>query len=141
MADNLKAFMLKNRATKENTLYPPSADFVDESGVPVPWTLKPITPEINDRLIREAMEPGVNASGNPIMKYNESLYRKNLIVESVVAPNLCNAELQDFYGVKEPGDLVNAMLNIKEYSQLFNKINEINGFTGNIDKKVDEAKN
>lgn len=141
MADNLKVFMVKNRAIKEPTKYPASVDFVDENGVPMEWVLKPLKPEDNDRLLNEATVADFDAKGNPILKGDESLYRKNLIVESVIFPNLNNAELQDFYKVKEPGDLVNAMLNIQEYKQLIDKIQEINGFKVNIDKKAKEAKN
>ncbi|VUZ28536.1 Uncharacterised protein [Acetobacterium wieringae] len=141
MADNLKAFMVKNRAVKEPTKYPASADFVDENGEPMEWVLRPVPPEKNDQLVGDSMIADFDAKGNPIMKFKESLYRKNLIVESVIFPNLNNAELQDFYKVKEPGDLVNAMLNINEYKQLVDKIQEINGFKVNIDKKAKEVKN
>ncbi|PKM75261.1 MAG: hypothetical protein CVU92_02305 [Firmicutes bacterium HGW-Firmicutes-17] len=141
MADNLKAFMVQNKAVKTLTKYPASIDFIDENGVPIDWVLKPTEPEDNDRLISEAMTADFDVKGNPILKYNESQYRKNLMVESVVSPNLNNAELQDFYKVKEPGALLNKMLNIKEYKQLFDKLQEINGFKVNTEEKVKEAKN
>jgi hypothetical protein len=141
MADNLKAFMVKNRAIKENTKYPASTDFADENGTPIDWVIRPVPPETNDRLVGDSLIADFDVKGNPVMKFKESLYRKNLIVESVVFPNLNNAELQDFYKVKEPGDLVNAMLNINEYKQLVDKIQEVNGFKVNIDEKAKEAKN
>jgi len=141
MADNLKAFMVKNRAIKEPTKYPASVDFKGENGEPMEWVLRPVTPEKNDQLLSEAVFPDVDAKGNLITKFREGEYRKNLMVESVIFPNLNDAELQNFYKVMEPGELLNAMLNIKEYKQLFDKIQEVNGFTAITKEKVDEAKN
>lgn len=141
MEDNLKDFMVKNRAIKEPTKYPASEVFIDKEGKAKEWVLKPILPEENDRLLSEAMVPDIDLQGNPVMKFRESEYRKNLMVESVIFPNLNDAELQNFYNVMEPGALLNAMLNIKEYKLLFDEIQEVNGFKVNIDKKVDEAKN
>jgi hypothetical protein len=132
--NSLQGFMRKNRATKTNINYKVSDD-LDE------FVLKPIKPKENDVLVNESMEASMDSEGNSIRIFNEAAYREKLIIASVTNPNLLNASLQDFYGVTEPGDLINEMLTISEYRNLFDKIQEINGFGVNLDKKVKEAKN
>lgn len=134
MAENLQGFMRKNRATKTNVNYKVSDD-LDE------FVLKPIKPKENDVLVNESMEASMDSEGNSIRIFNEAAYREKLIIASVTNPNLLNASLQDFYGVSEPGDLINEMLTISEYRNLFDKIQEINGFGANLKKAVKEAKN
>lgn len=141
MADNLKAFMVKNRAVKTNTKYAASEEFIGEDGKPIEWELKPLSPKKNDELIDVAMEVSIDKDGKAITRFSEAIYRERLIIESVISPNLDNAQLQDFYNVKEPGDLVNAMLNIKEYKALSDKIQEVNGFKKSMKKEVEEVKN
>ena len=71
-----------------------------------------------------------------------SKYMASLIIKSVVEPDLNCSELQDSYGVKNPRDLIMAMIDDPgEYNAFAEFINEFNGFNESIEDKVDEAKN
>jgi len=64
------------------------------------------------------------------------------IVASVVFPDLHNAELQDSYGVKEPEDLLFAMLDeAGDYQRLSAFIQNYNKLNVTMDEKIEEAKN
>ncbi len=74
-------------------------------------------------------------------KLDTAGYLNELIAESVVEPDLYNAELQDSYGVKTPGDLLYAMIDEPgEYQDLSEWVQNYHGFSTLDDKKA-EAKN
>lgn len=63
------------------------------------------------------------------------------MVHCVVYPDLYNKDLQDAYGVKDPVDLILAMLTPGEYTTLMEAVNSINGFDVTFEDKVEAAKN
>ena len=66
---------------------------------------------------------------------------RQMIVDSVVFPDLLSAELQDSYGVQTPQELLMEIMdNPGEYTDFSQFIQEINGFIP-LDTKVEEAKN
>lgn len=75
-------------------------------------------------------------------KMDTGLYIRKMIVASVVAPDLYDAELQDSYGVKTPEDLLLEMVDDPgEYNDLAAYVQKIQGFNVSFEEKVDEAKN
>ena len=65
-----------------------------------------------------------------------------MIAASVVMPDLLNAELQDSYGVKEPEDLLLAMVDDPgEYNDLAAFVQKFQGFNVSFEERVEEAKN
>ena len=59
----------------------------------------------------------------------------------MVEPDLCNAELQDSYGVKTPGDLLYAMIDEPgEYQDLSEWVQKFQGFD-TLEDKTKQAKN
>ena len=65
----------------------------------------------------------------------------DLVLKSLVYPDLNDKELQDSWGVMDSKELINAMLLPGEYSSLLQEVQKINGWDINIEDIKEEAKN
>lgn len=137
-------FMKANKTVKANEMHPVTKSLCDDEGNPLDWEFKHITSRENEN-IREACTREVPVTGKPNMyrpKMDTGLYIRKMIVASVVAPDLYDAELQDSYGVKTPEDLLLEMVDDPgEYNDLAAYVQKIQGFNVSFEEKVDEAKN
>lgn len=137
-------FMKANKTVKANEMHPVTKSLCDDKGNPLDWEFKHITSRENEN-IREACTREVPVTGKPNMyrpKMDTGLYIRKMIVASVVAPDLYDAELQDSYGVKTPEDLLLEMVDDPgEYNDLAAYVQKIQGFNVSFEEKVDEAKN
>lgn len=140
---NLSRFLANNKIKRENGTYAPSKAFVDEKGNPLDFVFRPVSSKENET-IREKHTKDVQINGKPNMfrpKLDTAGYLNELISESVVEPDLCNAELQDSYGVKTPGDLLYAMIDEPgEYQDLSEWVQKFQGFD-TLEDKTKQAKN
>lgn len=140
---NLSRFLAKNKIKRENAKYAPSKAFLDEKGKPLDFEFRPVTSKENVA-IKEKHTIDVQIAGKPNLfrpKLDTDAYINELIVASVVDPDLYNAELQDSYGVKTPGELLYAMIdNPGEYQDLSVWVQKYQGFETLEDKKT-AAKN
>ena len=136
--------MKENKAVKENTTYAATKSLKDENGMPLLWTIKPLSTKDNDN-IRDDCMMEVPVTGKPNMfrpKLNTSKYIAKMICACVVEPNLYDKELQDSYGVMTPEDLLREMVDDPgEYNDFATFVQNFNGFDTTIDDKVEEAKN
>lgn len=141
---NLTRFLKKNKITKPNEEYAATASLVDESGQPLKWEFKHISSKENE-LLRDECTIDVQVTGKPGMyrqKFKTREYLAKMVAESVVVPDLYNAELQDSYGVTTPTDLLYAMIDSPgEYQDLCVWVQKFQGFTETFEDKVEEAKN
>jgi hypothetical protein len=141
---DLRLFLKSNKKVKENTKYAATKSLCDKDGKPLEWTIKPLT-TTESELIRDDCTVEVPVTGKPGVyrtKLLTSKYMASLIIKSVIEPDLNSSELQDSYGVKNPRDLIMAMIDDPgEYNAFAEFINEFNGFNESIEDKVDEAKN
>lgn len=140
MAD-LKAFLACNVDKVENRKVVISNRFKDEKGNPIEWELKTLSAEDNDALERTCYVnvPVVGRKGQFTRELDRNKYTSLLLAETVVYPDLNNAELQDSYGVKTPDALLKKMLTLSEYNKLAEEL--ANASSENINDLVDEAKN
>lgn len=69
------------------------------------------------------------------------LYNSRLVVACCVEPNFKDAALQEKYGVRGAEDLIDKILKPGQYTDLLIAVQEINGFTDDINDLRDEAKN
>lgn len=141
---NLSRFLKKNKKQRENTTFAATKSLLDENGNALEWKIKPLTTKQNES-IREDSTIEVPIKGKAHMfrqKLNTSKYGTKLIVNSVLEPDLHNAELQDSYGVKTPDDLIQEMIDDPgEFAEFQKFIQEFNGFTEKESDEVEEAKN
>ena len=141
---NVKLFLKANKKVKPNAFYAASENFLNENGKSLEWEIKPLSTEDNERIkdecttIIETRDKGVKM--HP--KIDVKALQAKQITASVVFPDLHNAELQDSYGVKEPEELLFAMLdsagdyqNMVMFIQTYNKLNV------SLDDKIETAKN
>ena len=137
-------FMKANKIAKPNEKYAPTTTLQDENGKPLEWEFKQITSNENEAL-RDSCTIEVPVKGKPNLyrpKVKTAEYLAKMIVASTVYPDLYDKELQDSYGVMTPEELLYAMVdNAGEYQDFTVWMQKFQGFTKNLDDKVDEAKN
>ncbi len=137
-------FMKSNKAEKKNEMYAVTKSLCDEKGIPLEWEFRHITSKENE-ILREKCTLEVPVTGKPNVfrsKFRSGEYVKKMIAESVVMPDLMNAELQDSYGVKTPEDLLLEMVDDPgEYNDLAEFVQKFQGFDVSFEDKVKEAKN
>lgn len=138
------AFMKANKRVQENEFHPVTKFLCDENGEPLLWEFRHMTSKEHDKIRDNAMMD-VPITGKPNMyrqKLDTSKYTRNMVVASIVTPDLLDAELQDSYGVTKPDDLLLAMVdNPGEYSDLVAYVQRLQGFNASFEEEVEEAKN
>lgn len=108
-------------------------------GKPVPFILRAIDQETNDKLIRRAQRTN-KVNGQTVRELDTEKYGKLLISACVVEPNFKDAELCAYYKTVDPLDVPGKMLSSGEYAKLMQEINSLNGFE-DIDGLEETAKN
>ena len=143
MATNLKQFLKANKKKKEVVEYPVTASLCDDDGNPLMWKIRPITTKESED-IRERHTTEVPVKGKPGLyrnKFDSSAFVRDLLCQSVVEPNLYNAELQNSYGVKTPEELLVELVDDpSEYNNFASFVQNL-GSDSSFNDKVEEAKN
>lgn len=133
---SLTAFLKDNVANPfEEVEFVVSDRFKDDEG-PVAWKLRAMSPD--NALLASDRATVMNGRQSD---FKTSTYFKNVVAETVVYPNLRDKELQDSYGVMDPGQLLNKMLNSAEFNILLEKCLEINGLNKTFEDLKTEVKN
>ena len=135
---NLSAFL--NPIEKENKKVVVSDRFV-ENGKPVEWEIKTIAEEKEEAIRKSCTIKKKGKNGAMEKELDENLFNAKMAVESIVYPDLQNAELQDHYNALGAEDLLKKMLTSGEYWSFVLFIQEFNGYGKTLDDMVDEAKN
>lgn len=136
---DIKAFLLPPvmEETKEVVI---SKRAKREDGSPVPFVLRAIDQETNDKLIRRSQRR-VKMNGQLVTELDSEKYGKLLVQACVVEPDFKNTELCEYYKTVDPLDVPSRMLSSGEYARLMQEINTLNGFDDDIDAIEDTAKN
>jgi hypothetical protein len=135
---NLSAFL--NPIEKENKKVVVSDRFV-ENGKPVEWEIRTISEEKEEAIRKSCTIKKKGKNGAMEKELDENLFNAKMAVESIVYPDLQNAELQDHYNALGAEDLLKKMLTSGEYWSFVLFIQEFNGYGKTLDDMVDEAKN
>ena len=138
MEKNLNYFMPEvAKGKRENFEIVVSDRFIDEDGNPVAWTFRLLSAKEIDELKNAA-----------IVKKNKSLLKvdtKKLIVdtisETIIYPNLKSEELQNAYGAMNISELLDKMLEGREYERFTDKLMKAHGFMDDPDVIIGDAKN
>jgi len=135
-------FMKQNKKVRENAKVAVSELLVDENGNPLEWEIRPLTSAEVGRINNECTTEKTLPNGTVRRSVNGNKLTEKLICESVVVPDLLDADLQDSYGVKTPEDLIHQLLDDPgEYNALAIFIQQFNHLGKTLDEKVEEAKN
>ena len=147
-------FMKQNKKVRENAKVAVSELLVDEKGNPLEWEIRPLTSAEVGRINNECTTEKTLPNGTVRRSVNGNKLTEKLICESVVVPDLLDADLQDspdeipeLYrmikeDVKTPEDLIHQLLDDPgEYNALAIFIQQFNHLGKTLDEKVEEAKN
>lgn len=135
MSRSLNAFL--NPIQVENEFVVVSKRFV-EDGEPVKWEIKAITSAENDILLKKNTKRDAKKG---IETFDRVGYQNDLMVASVVYPDLHNAELQKSYGVMGASKLLGKMLTLGEATTLGIEIKRISGLDDDDENLVEQVKN
>lgn len=138
---DLSIFYAQNAMLETTLEIAVSPRFKDKQGKHALWTLRSITEAENEELRKAATKRVKGKNGNYLPELDHNEYMVRMLVASVVFPDLKNAELQKSYGVLGAESLVRKMLLPGEYSDLLEKVTEINGYDRSMQDLVDEVKN
>ena len=109
---------------------------------PFPFEIRSIT-EAENKTIRKTCQK-VEFDKKTRRKTTETdvdLYNSRLVATCCVEPNFKDAALQERYGVRGAEDLINLILNPGQYTDLLLAVQEINGFSDDVNDLREEAKN
>lgn len=140
---NLQAFFAQNAEKVGAVEEVVSTRFKDAEGNPMKWKFGAIDGKVDERIKKECTKevPVLGRKGVTIPKLDNDAYTTKLAIESIVFPDLKNAELQDSYGVKSAEDLFKVMLLIAEQTDAKVAAQKANGFKVDMEDLVEQAKN
>lgn len=118
------AFMAGAVEKIENKKVVVSSRFKDEKGKPIAFEIRALSADENDELQRRCMIsiPVPGQRGQYTRELDQIKYTAMLLTESVVYPDLNEAELQDSYGVRGGEALLRKMLYTGEYNMLAQEV-------------------
>ncbi|WP_270167589.1 phage tail assembly chaperone [Paenibacillus sp. SYP-B4298] len=138
---DLQAFFAQNAAVETTEEFIVSPRFKDKSGKPIPWKLRSMTQDENEEIRKSVTKRTKGKRGVYQTETDPHEYITRLTVASVVYPPLKDADLQKSYGVLGADKLLSKMLLPGEYSELVQRVQELNGFEQEMNELVDEVKN
>ena len=138
---DLKFFLKQNTIPVENQEVEVSKRFKDDAGNIVKFEIKSISNEMDDALRKQNTRQVKKAKGVIVPELDQQKYFVDLVLKSLVYPDLDDKELQDSWGVMDSRELINAMLLPGEYTALLQEVQKINGWDLNVEDIKDEVKN
>ena len=102
-----------------------SKRFVGADGEPVPFVIRVIDQETNDRLIKQSTKK-IKANGQVLQELDNIKYGKLLLAACTVEPNFKDSELCAYYKTMDPLEVPGRMLSVGEYNRLVGVIKELN---------------
>lgn len=136
---SLSAFLKQNALSVENEKHVISDRFADENG-PIPWEIRALSEDEN-QAIRKSCTKLSGRKGPKVPETDYNAYLAKLTAEAVVYPNLKDAKLQESYGALGADDLLKKMLTAGEYAELLAIVQDVSGFSEDMDDLIEEAKN
>ena len=138
---DMKSFLKQNVRKPEEEKVIATKRVLKENGEPEEWIIKAITNTTDDRLRKNNTKTVNRGKGVYVPELDTTAYLKDLVVNSVVYPDLENKEAQDSWNVMGTGQLLDCLLLPGEYNALVEKVQKINGWDISLPDLVDEAKN
>lgn len=134
--DKLMEFLMEQEVRENETVE------VDIAGFPYPFVVRATT-EDESKSIRKTCQKVTfdKKSRQKSAETDSDLYNSRLVAACCVSPNFKDAQLQAKYGVVGAEALIDAMLKPGQFIDLLLAVQEINGFSSDMDELRDEAKN
>lgn len=108
-----------------------------------PFIIREVTTEESEAIQKKAVKKSKNfKTGRIESEPDQQLAGELMLAQSVVQPDLHNAELQKAYGtIGDELATLKAMVKLGEFTQLANAFNDISGLNASVDEEVDTVKN
>lgn len=123
---NLSAFLNPVSLSEEKDVVI-SKRFQDENGNPVPFRIRSLSQMENEKLSKKCSGYR-KINGQQVEYFDNVRYSRELVLASVVLPDLSDAELCKRYGVADPALTASSMLLPGEFAQLVQEIMTLSGF-------------
>lgn len=115
---------------------------VNISGFPEPFTIRSITEAQNKEIRKSCQTVTFNKKTHQKeVETNNDLYNCRLIAACCVDPNFKDAKLQEHHGVRGAESLIDRILKPGQFLDLLMAIQDVNGFSDDINEQKEEAKN
>lgn len=109
---------------------------------PEPFTVKSITEGENKEIKKSCQKVSFDKKTHQkTVDLDTDLYNNRLVAACCVEPNFKDADLQAKYGVMGAEALIDVLLKPGQFIDLLLAIQDVNGFTDDINELRDEAKN
>lgn len=112
------------------------------AGFPYPFQIHSIT-EAENKAIRKTCQKVSfdKKTHQKNMETDTDLYNNRLVAACCAEPNFKDAQLQARYKVMGAEDLIDALLKPGQFVELLLAVQEVNGFSDDVNELRDEAKN
>ena len=112
------------------------------SGFPVPFTIQSITEGENKTLRKSSQRVSFDKKTHQkTTETDQDLYNNRVVIACTVDPNFKDAQLQAKYGVIGAEALIDVLLKPGQFIDLLLAVQEVNGFTEDVNDLREEAKN
>lgn len=109
---------------------------------PVPFTIRSITEGENKAIKKSCQRTSFDKrTHQKEVETDQDLYNNRLVAACCVDPNFKDAELQAKYHVRGAEDLIDVLLKPGQFIDLLLAVQDVNGFSDDINELRDEAKN
>ena len=141
MSAELELFFKKNHKNTENVKLAVTADLCDKDGKPLEWEIRKLNTREVQALTKECVTTR-QVGKKLVPTVDDELFSKKMMAESVVFPDLNNADLQDSYGVKTPEALIVEMISTPgDFMAFAEFLMNLNNINKTLEERVNEAKN
>lgn len=149
---SIERFYAQNQKQRETKKVIASLSFTTTEGKPIPWEIKPLTYEENERIMNSPMvtvEETDRRTGTKTYRTIDTEYVAAICAQSVVFPDLGDTGLQKSYeaatgiAINSKVQLIKVMLTAGELAKLSEQVIEISdlGDNSQLDQLIAEAKN
>ncbi len=133
-----EAFLKQNKKQEETVKYAASKAFVDNSGKPLEWEIRPL--KSKEAAAIRKLTNKIEKGGR--MTVDNDTFNRMAAAKATVYPDLGDKELQDSYGVMCAEELIVEMLDKDgEYQEYVKKVMAVSGYDVNDTELVNDAKN
>lgn len=124
----LELFFKENVAAVETVKYVATERIKNKEGKPVEWELRAVSQTENEEIKKKCVTTKTDDRGRRFKDFDDDKYAANLLVKSIVYPDLQNRQLQDTWGIRDPSSLLREMLTAGEFTLLQDQALLVSGF-------------
>ena len=138
---DINMFLKQNVKLPESEKVAVTKRIADKDGNAAEWEIRAISNTKDDMLRKKHTKRVKRGKGVYTPELDSTAYSKDVVINSLVFPDLENAELQNSWGVMGADDLLDCLLTPGEYNELLQNVQRVNGWDTSLPDLVDEVKN